>query len=100
MSSLAATLQSFFTDRLVRQRQASPRTVAAYRDTFRLLLGFVQSRTGRASYTLGLEHIDASASFRSSTILRWTATTLLAHATHGSPRCAPYSATRLMPNSA
>jgi site-specific recombinase XerD len=60
MSSLAATLQSFFTDRLVRQRQASPRTVAAYRDTFRLLLGFVQARTGRAPYALGLEHLDAS----------------------------------------
>jgi hypothetical protein len=38
MSILAPTLQAFFTDRLARQRQASPRTVAAYRDTFRLLL--------------------------------------------------------------
>ncbi len=59
MNSLAATLQSFFTDRLVRQRQSSPRTVAAYRDTFRLLLGFVQTQTGRPPYTLGLEHLDA-----------------------------------------
>lgn len=48
MTSIAPTLQSFFTDRLVRQRQASPRTVAAYRDTLRLLLGFVQRRTGTA----------------------------------------------------
>lgn len=31
MTSIAPTLQSFFTDRLVRQRQASPRTVAAFR---------------------------------------------------------------------
>ena len=38
MSLLAPTLQAFFTDRLARQRQASARTVAAYRDTFRLLL--------------------------------------------------------------
>lgn len=42
MSALAPTLEAFFTDRLVRQRNASPNTVAAYRDTFRLLLGFVE----------------------------------------------------------
>ncbi len=59
MSSLAPTLQAFFTDRLARQRQASPRTVAAYRDTFRLLLTFVQRKTGKAPFTLGLEHLDA-----------------------------------------
>jgi site-specific recombinase XerD len=59
MSSLAPTLQAFFTDRLARQRQASPRTVAAYRDTFRLLLTFVQQRTGKPPFTLGLEHLDA-----------------------------------------
>src|ERR1019366_4286469 len=41
MSALAPTLQKFFTDRLLTQRQASPATVAAYRDTFRLLLGFI-----------------------------------------------------------
>ena len=47
MSSITATLQSFFTDRLVRQRQASPHTIAAYRDTMRLLLEFVHQRTGK-----------------------------------------------------
>ena len=40
MSALAPTLQAFFTERLIRQRQASPNTIAAYRDTMRLLLGF------------------------------------------------------------
>ena len=40
MTLLAPTLQGFFTDRLVGQRNASPHTVAAYRDTFRLLLTF------------------------------------------------------------
>ena len=40
MSALAPTLEAFFTDRLLTQRQVSPRTVAAYRDTLRLLLGF------------------------------------------------------------
>jgi site-specific recombinase XerC len=40
MSALAPTLQAFFTDRLIRQRQASPHTVAAYRDKFKVLLAF------------------------------------------------------------
>ena len=47
MTALAPTLQAFFTDRLIRQRQASPHTIAAYRDTLRLLLGFAAERTGR-----------------------------------------------------
>ena len=38
MSALAPTLQAFFADRLARQRQASAHTIAAYRDTMRLLL--------------------------------------------------------------
>ena len=40
MTALAPTLQAFFTDRLAGQRQASPHTIAAYRDTCRLLLAF------------------------------------------------------------
>jgi integrase/recombinase XerD len=40
MTALAPTLQAFFTERLIRQRQASPHTLAAYRDTLRLLLVF------------------------------------------------------------
>ena len=43
MTLIAPTLQAFFTDRLAQQRQASPRTIAAYRDTLRLLLGFVHA---------------------------------------------------------
>ena len=37
-ASLATLLQAFFLERLVAQRNASPQTVAAYRDSFRLLL--------------------------------------------------------------
>lgn len=59
MTSIAPTLQSFFTDRLVRQRQASPRTVAAYRDALRLLLGFVHQRTGTAPEKLDWTDLDA-----------------------------------------
>jgi site-specific recombinase XerD len=59
MTALAPTLQAFFTDRLLRQRQASPATVASYRDTFRLLLRFVADRTGRAPSAIGIEDLDA-----------------------------------------
>ena len=47
MTLLAPTLQAFFTDRLTRQLQASPRTIASYRDTLRLLLCFTQDKTGK-----------------------------------------------------
>jgi integrase/recombinase XerD len=59
MSSLAPTLQAFFTERLMRQRGVSPHTVVAYRDTFRLLLTFVHERTGTAPSALQLEDLDA-----------------------------------------
>ena len=59
MSSLAPTLEAFFTERLMTQRRASPRTIAAYRDTFRLLLGFVHQRTGKAPAQLDLADLDA-----------------------------------------
>ena len=58
-STLAPTLQAYFTDRLVRQRQASPHTVAAYRDTFKLLLRFAAQRTGKPPSRLDLADLDA-----------------------------------------
>ena len=61
MSLLAPTLQAFFTDRLARQRQASPRTIAAYRDTLRLLLGFVAERTGMSPAALSFDDLGAPA---------------------------------------
>jgi len=59
VSALAPTLQAFFTDRLIRQRQASPQTIAAYRDTLRLLLVFAVGRTGTAPSRLDVGEIDA-----------------------------------------
>lgn len=59
MSMLAPTLEAFFTDRLARQRAASPHTVAAYRDTFRLLVGFAQHATGKPPCRLDLADLDA-----------------------------------------
>lgn len=59
MTALAPTLQAFFTERLIRQRQVSANTVAAYRDTLRLLLGFAADRTGQPPCQLDLADIDA-----------------------------------------
>jgi site-specific recombinase XerD len=59
MTTLAPTLQAFFTDRLVRQRQVSPNTIAAYRDTLRLLLTFTSQRTGVPPSRLDLADLDA-----------------------------------------
>lgn len=59
MSALAPTLESWFTDRLIGQRHASPNTVASYRDAWRLLLAFVQSRTGTQPSRLDIADLDA-----------------------------------------
>lgn len=59
MNTLAPTLQKFFTDRLITQRQASPDTVAAYRDTFRLLFGFIAETKRIAPEKLELADLDA-----------------------------------------
>jgi site-specific recombinase XerD len=58
-SGLAALLEKFFTERLMKQRQASPHTIGSYRDTFRLLLQFAQTRLRKPPSRLGLEEIDA-----------------------------------------
>ena len=59
MSALAPTLQAFFTDRLTRQRQASPHTIASYRDTMRLLLTFAQRHAGKQPCRLDINDLDA-----------------------------------------
>jgi integrase/recombinase XerD len=55
----SALLQSFFSERLIRQRQASPHTISSYRDTFRLLLQFAQRRLHKPPSCFALEDIDA-----------------------------------------
>ena len=59
-NDLAPLLQGFFTDKLMRQRQASPHTIAAYRDTFKLLLQFTGQRIRRQPAELGLADLDAA----------------------------------------
>lgn len=55
-----ALLQSFFTTRLLQQRRASPHTITAYRNTFRLLLRFAVTRLGRAPSKLLVADLDAA----------------------------------------
>lgn len=59
MSLLAPTLQAFFTERLITQRAASPQTISSYRDTFRLLLAFIQEQTGRQPCEVDFADLDA-----------------------------------------
>ena len=58
-ATFPSLLQRFFTDRLLRQRQASPHTVAGYRDCFRLLLHFAKERLGKMPSQLCVEDLDA-----------------------------------------
>ena len=60
MTRLAPLLEAFFTQRLMRQRRASPHTILAYRDAFRLLLRFAQMSMGKSPENLLLEDIDAT----------------------------------------
>ncbi len=59
MTTLAPLLEAFFLDRLLRQQQASPNTIASYRDTFRLLLTFAEKHLLKAPSALLLTDIDA-----------------------------------------
>jgi len=58
-TSLPALLESFFTQRLMQQRQASPHTISSYRDTFRQFLKFIQQRLRKPPSRLTFEEIDA-----------------------------------------
>ena len=59
MTALAPTLQAFFSTRLTSQYGASPHTVAAYRDTWRLLLDYAAQSTATAPTELDLSQLDA-----------------------------------------
>jgi integrase/recombinase XerD len=60
ITDLGTMLQKFFTERLIRQLNVSPRTVESYRDTFRLLLSYAQRRLHRVPHSLTLEDVNAS----------------------------------------
>jgi site-specific recombinase XerD len=58
-ATFAPLLERFFTQRLMEERQASPHTIGAYRDTYRQFLKFVQQRLHKSPSQLNLEDIDA-----------------------------------------
>lgn len=60
MTAFAPLLQAFFTDRLITQRHATANTIAAYRDTFRLLLAYLHEHTGTAPAGLDIGDLDAT----------------------------------------
>lgn len=59
-TTLPTLVQQFFTDRLYGQMDASPYTVAGYRDTFRLLLRFASEQTGKAPTKLAVDDLDCA----------------------------------------
>lgn len=61
---IAPLVQAFFTDHLVRQRRASPQTVASYRDTFRLLVRHLSQTIGKEPASLTLEDFQPKAILR------------------------------------
>ena len=59
MTGLAPLLQAFFTTRLTGQYGASVHTIAAYRDTWRLLLRYAATTTGTAPAALDLTQVNS-----------------------------------------
>lgn len=59
--TLPSLVQRFFTQHLCDQKNVSPRTVAAYRDGFRLFFQFLQERTGRSPSDLQMADLDERA---------------------------------------
>ena len=59
-ATLPTLVQQFFTDRLCTQLAASPNTIAAYRDTFRLLLQFASEQAGKPPTKLTVEQVDVT----------------------------------------
>lgn len=55
----ATLLQEFFCVRLIQQQNASPRTIASYRDTMRLLLGYLERVRKKRPTTLAMTDLDA-----------------------------------------
>ena len=59
-ATLPALLESYFTDRLMGQRKASPNTIASHRDTFRLLLKYAKQNLKKEPSTLTIEDLDVN----------------------------------------
>lgn len=61
MTSLSPLVQAFFQDRLINQLRSSPHTIAAYRDTFKMLFEFLSLRLKKTPTQMLLEDLDSGA---------------------------------------
>jgi len=59
VSDFSQLCESFFSKRLIAQRKASPHTISAYAQTFRLLVAYAQKRLGTPPSQLSLAQLDA-----------------------------------------
>jgi integrase/recombinase XerD len=59
MTPLAPLLQAFFTERLAKERRASPHTISAYKTTFSLLLRFARDQLGKPPSDIRLDELSA-----------------------------------------
>ena len=82
-------LQDFFCQRLINQRNASACTVAAYRDTFRLLLKYLEQHRKKQPVDVTMADLDAPAFWHSSTICKRHARTRFVAAIPVWPPCDP-----------
>ncbi len=57
-SALGVLVESFFTQRLIQQQQASPATLSAYKDSLRLLFRFASSQLGKHIDRLDIQDLD------------------------------------------
>jgi len=88
-------LQAFFTQRLMQQKQVSPHTIDSYRDTFRLLLKFIQKHRRKQPASLLFEDIDAPLVCAFLDDLESVAASVRVAVMFGLPPSAPSSSTRL-----
>ena len=88
---LGDLVETFCTDRLLRQKRASPHTIASYRDTFSLRLRCTQQRLGKAPSALALDDLDAPLIGAFLDDLEHTRARVPAAAMSASRRCMPFS---------
>ena len=59
-ATFSELLQAYFTEYLMRERSASPHTIANYRDTFRLIIAYAQRYLKKPPTKLAIQDLDAS----------------------------------------
>src|SRR5215831_2619740 len=95
---LAPLVQQFFTERLMAQSNVSPRTVAAYRDTFRLLLAWFDQKLHKRPEKLALTDLDVTRIAAFLDYLEIERHNVIRSATHALSRFVPFSALLLTKN--